>query len=1067
MREINPAALMAVARRQLASYLTNPLGYIVILVFVLVFGASAFLSQEWYRRDLVDFAAVTPLMPWILAGAVPLFALGAWADERSRGTDELLLTMPMSATDALLGKYLAVVAFTTVALLANLAHVVNLALLGSPDPGLIAANFLGWWSLALAYAGLAVLGSALVANIPLAIILGFALCGGFGWVVAQYDVLAAFDRGRIDWGAVCLFAAVAVASLAWARFIVAARASGGKQLAYAGVQVALGLVLAVNLVVISARYDWSGDLSSDQLSSLPPEAVPLLADLPETGAPVRVEIYVAAADTLPDDLLAKAQEVLDKAAALQRQGGDRLEVEVFRPQHADDTDGKRAVDQFGLLPRDEIKRSYVSDVPVEVFLGAVVTCGGATQVIPWFEPGLAVDYELVRAVRSVANDAVIDQSAHVRLVVSEQVPEAVADRLERLTDWLDARAASQQLTWELLTVADPDAAAAEFGLSVTSVGVATASSADASDADVDADVADGSDAGNSDSDGLDADRQTEAGEQTTTQRVVLGALVDGPRFNSRVRWFGDTEGAGSQLANALRRARRTRPVAGVLATELGLTGVTGQATGGRYAILNELSREYEVRSVPPGSLDHREFDDIDVLIAGLPSSLLDNEWRRLEQWIVNGRPTLLMVDSLPITRFLIDGSLMAPAEPKMDPPMFPGMPPQPAADGKVGPQPVAAFLARLGIDVDLEQVVWSGYNPSRQILGLSEWLVWTDAKGGGMHEHAATTGIGSVITYGPTRMAPTGLQVPGLDVVPLVTVSGNKYGTAGYSQFRTTNPWNNQPSLQLDVPTEIDDALTFTGAYLAFAAQGYIPVSNAPDAELGPAPANLIVVGDTDWIGDVVMDIHRRAHVGGDRGVQRSDFAAVRNVQLFQNMVDLLIEQSDLLDLRARKPEPRTLEHFDRFEQSLNEKMFELISQRQDQARQAAEVMDRRFTSQVEEIDARQDLDLQSKFEQVVAVRERLEQEQAILTARFDDEIEQTRRRLMRETTAARNQAVVLIQLRMLLIPAAVLGVLVLLVTAWRIATERTSIPAERRRGDDGTPGGPAAPTQSDSEAST
>jgi len=101
-------------------------------------------------------------MPWFLAVLLPALTMGAWASEREQGTEELLLTLPLSALDALLGKFLAVVSYFTIALVCSLSNVVVLAWLGNPDPGLMFANYFGWWLSGLAFAALGILASVLV-----------------------------------------------------------------------------------------------------------------------------------------------------------------------------------------------------------------------------------------------------------------------------------------------------------------------------------------------------------------------------------------------------------------------------------------------------------------------------------------------------------------------------------------------------------------------------------------------------------------------------------------------------------------------------------------------------------------------------------------------------------------------------------------------------------------------------------------------------------------------------------------------------------------------------------------
>ena len=112
---INMSGMTAVWRRQFGSLIGNPLGYVFILAFVLISAGILFLPDAWFSRGVCDLGPLqalegAPIMAILLSVLVPALAMGAWSTERDTGTEELLLTMPLSLFDALLGKYLAVVA---------------------------------------------------------------------------------------------------------------------------------------------------------------------------------------------------------------------------------------------------------------------------------------------------------------------------------------------------------------------------------------------------------------------------------------------------------------------------------------------------------------------------------------------------------------------------------------------------------------------------------------------------------------------------------------------------------------------------------------------------------------------------------------------------------------------------------------------------------------------------------------------------------------------------------------------------------------------------------------------
>ncbi|PRP97451.1 ABC-2 family transporter protein [Enhygromyxa salina] len=168
----------AIARRELGSYLGNPAGYVFLTLFIAATGAGAFLQAGFFARNLADLALLNKVMPAILMLFVPAVTMNVWAEERRRGTDELLLTMPVRDVEVVLGKYLGALGVYTIGLGFALAHVAVLARLGDPDVGLMASTYLGYWLVGVAFVGVGLLASMFSANATVAFILGAVGCAG-------------------------------------------------------------------------------------------------------------------------------------------------------------------------------------------------------------------------------------------------------------------------------------------------------------------------------------------------------------------------------------------------------------------------------------------------------------------------------------------------------------------------------------------------------------------------------------------------------------------------------------------------------------------------------------------------------------------------------------------------------------------------------------------------------------------------------------------------------------------------------------------------------------------------
>jgi len=402
---INGPALTAVWRRQLSSLLGNPLGYIFILFFVLVSAGVLFLPKSFFARNITDLGGLlsyngVPSMAVLLAVLVPALAMGSWASERESGTEELLLTMPLSLLDAVLGKYLAVVSYLTIALLCSLSNVGVLAYLGDPDAGLVFANYVGWWFAVLVFAAWSLVASVLVAMPAIAFVLGALFCGVLlclGW---RFDFFDASSRGLISIAQIITALSLAGLGISIALMLLASRrwrAGAEEKIVYQILSLVFALILAVNIARIAGQRGIDVDVSGDGISSLAPESAAILKDLKRQ---VTISTFISA-DT-PDHLLVKRKEIEDRVKAIARLGGQMVTLKLYYPKDSLDEKALLASQNFNLKPRKEVVERVTGREPEDIFLGAAVTSGGRTQVIDYFDPGLSVEYELVRAVRAVS-----------------------------------------------------------------------------------------------------------------------------------------------------------------------------------------------------------------------------------------------------------------------------------------------------------------------------------------------------------------------------------------------------------------------------------------------------------------------------------------------------------------------------------------------------------------------------------------------------------------------------------------------------------------------------------------
>ncbi|MFM2287116.1 MAG: hypothetical protein RL684_259, partial [Pseudomonadota bacterium] len=152
---------MTIFKRELHSYFATPVAYVFIVIFLLLSGAFTFYLGNFYERGQADLQPFFNFHPWLYLFLVPAVSMRLWAEERKSGTIELLLTLPVTMWQAVLGKFLAAWAFIGIALALTFPIWLTVNYLGSPDNGVIFASYLG--SLLMAGAFLAI-GSCLSAS---------------------------------------------------------------------------------------------------------------------------------------------------------------------------------------------------------------------------------------------------------------------------------------------------------------------------------------------------------------------------------------------------------------------------------------------------------------------------------------------------------------------------------------------------------------------------------------------------------------------------------------------------------------------------------------------------------------------------------------------------------------------------------------------------------------------------------------------------------------------------------------------------------------------------------------
>ena len=181
-----------IARREIASYFATPVAYVFIVIFLSLTGAFAFYVGGFFRREQADLEPFFNYHPWLYLMLIPAIAMRLWAEERKTGTIEILMTLPVSTTEAVLGKYLAAWAFAGIALSLTFPMWITVNVLGDPDNGVVLASYVGSFLMAGAFLAIGSCISALTKNQVIAFIVAATVC--FLFTLSGLELVLNFFR---------------------------------------------------------------------------------------------------------------------------------------------------------------------------------------------------------------------------------------------------------------------------------------------------------------------------------------------------------------------------------------------------------------------------------------------------------------------------------------------------------------------------------------------------------------------------------------------------------------------------------------------------------------------------------------------------------------------------------------------------------------------------------------------------------------------------------------------------------------------------------------------------------
>lgn len=429
---LRPHVILAVFKRNFLSYFSSVIGYLFVVAFVGLMAFRAF-TPEFFADNQATLDQLNGWFSLILLFIIPAIAMTSWSEEKKQGTDELLFTLPAHDMEILLGKYLALLAIYTTALAFSFVFGTSIVLkcltgksIFNPidfdfDLGLILANYFGYWISGAALLSAAMVASVLTNSPTVAFILGSAICsipvalGRIAFPNKLYlsnlanlgidEHLRDFGLGMIPLSGILYFVSFAGFMLYVNLVMIAKRHwSGGPHGDMGWHYLVRGVALAVTLiclnVAVSGFAGMRADLTAERIYSVYPTTREALKAI-DPKKPVVIQAFVS--PKVPGEYVATRSNLIGLLRQFDQIGGDKVRVRIVETDQfstaADEAKG------FGINPQ-QVQSQRGGKFSVEsIFMGCVVSSGSDKEVvIPFFDVGTPVEYELTRSVRTITSD---------------------------------------------------------------------------------------------------------------------------------------------------------------------------------------------------------------------------------------------------------------------------------------------------------------------------------------------------------------------------------------------------------------------------------------------------------------------------------------------------------------------------------------------------------------------------------------------------------------------------------------------------------------------------------------
>lgn len=893
------SVVRAVFYRNVMSYFSGILGYLFIVVFVVVAAMLAF-NAQFFTANLANLDQLTKNYPLLLLFIVPAITMTVWAEERKQGTDELLFTLPGNDVEILIGKYLAVVAVYTVALVFSMGLWAVLAFYSDPGFRMFLSTYLGYWFAGASLLAVGMFASSLTRSPTVAFVLGAIFCAvpvflsaqalgsSSGWLesLTAFSVgehLHEFSLGVIRLSSVLYFESLAIVFLYLNLIVISERHWSRKQKWQMGLQYAvraasvLAVLVSLYVVVTQSSGRADVDLTPQKYFTLSDATTEALDGI-ESDRPVTIQAFLS--PEVPTEYVRTKRELEGLLRQIDQRGGSRVEVRMIdTAKYEPSADEAEAYGIEARKVQSEVDGKFVSE---DVYMGLVISSSYDEVVVPFVGLGAPVEHEITRSLRTVSNAhrltvGILDTEAHV--MTNSQTQEIIKELKKHYN--VESVSANGPIAMEkqVFEIEESDFKALkenEENQVPDSLRELFEKKKHALSADLE----------------LSFDKKAETWtllDRDSNRRYKIHKVPEEKTEEDAEKPEGEEPKAEDKDASG-----------------------------------KEEEKKAEEKSSPEYAVFVNRFD---ALVAVLPSTLSASQMPHFVEYVEKGGPTLIFDDPLPVT-------LQSPHGPPTLAPRINLIPSSPygGAEPRADGGRATSLLRVLNLDWDNGEIAWDLYNPFPEFDDTEGWRdgVFTVVDNREGAEDAVNQKNPISQDLGPFILLYTGTirekKPHAMEFTPLLRSGKAVSGVFAWDDLVRTERFQNQEYFEvlpveetlppIDMVGMSDEEKREKTKGTRFIVDGQSHIFAAQIKGKAENPVNAIYVADADMIGDQFFHLRWEKYMNLD----------LDNVSFVLNAIDVLAGDPTFLELRRRKPPQPSLTEIEKKKEVLRAARQEAVS---------------------------------------------------------------------------------------------------------------------------------------------